>query len=47
MAEVSNLKMNERLNVEWPNQRFTKMGNKNWENWLISKDEYENSWNCE
>ena len=30
MADVLNLKINERLNVEWPNFRVTKTGNKNW-----------------
>ena len=29
MADVSKLKINERLDVEWPNLRVTKIGNKN------------------
>ena len=32
MADVLNLKINERANVEPPNLRVTKIGNKNWEN---------------
>ena len=37
MADVSNLIINERSNVEQPNIRVTKIGNKTWENWFISK----------
>ena len=47
MADVSNLKINERSNVERPNLRVTKIANKNWESWFISKGKYENSQNCE
>ena len=42
MADVSNLKINERSDVEWPNLRVTKILNKNWDNWFISMGEYEN-----
>ena len=34
MADVSNLKINERSNVERPNLRVTKIGNENCENWF-------------
>ena len=42
MADISNLKINERSNVERPNLRDTETGNKNWENWFISKGKCEN-----
>ena len=29
MADISNLKINERANVEWPNLRVTTIENKN------------------
>ena len=32
MADVSNLRINQRSNVEWPNFRITRIGNKNLEN---------------
>ena len=41
MADVSNMKINERLNL-----RVTKIHNKNWENWFISKGNYKNWQNC-
>ena len=47
MADVSNLKINERANVERPNLWVTKKGHKNWENWFISKGKYETWWNFE
>ena len=34
MADVSNLKINERSNVELPNLRITKIENESWENFL-------------
>ena len=30
MANISNLKINERSNVEWPNLRVTTIENENW-----------------
>ena len=32
MADISNLKINERSNIERPNLRVTEIGDKNWEN---------------
>ena len=40
MAHLSNLKTNERSNVEQPNLHDTKLGNENLKNRFISKDEY-------
>ena len=42
MAAISNLKINEHSNVNRLNLRVTKVGNKNRENWFISKGKYEN-----
>ena len=36
-----------RSNVERTILQVTKRGNKNWENWFISKEIYENWQNCE
>ena len=36
MVCFSNSKINECSNVERPNLRVTKIGNKNWENWFVS-----------
>ena len=47
MADGSDLKINERSNVERPKLRVTEIGNKNWEKWFMSKGKYENWWNCE
>ena len=47
MAHVSNFEINERLNIKRSNLSVTTIGNKNWENWFISKDKYENLRNCE
>ena len=47
MADVSNLKINQRSIVERPNLRITKIGNKNWEHWFISKGKYGNWQNYE
>ena len=47
MAAVSNLKINERLDVELKNLRVTKIENKNWDNWFTSMGKYENWHNCE
>ena len=47
MADVSNLKINERTNVERLNLRVAKIGNKNCENGFITKGKYENWRNCE
>ena len=47
MVDISNLKINERSNVERPNLRVTEIGNKNWEHWFISKGKYENWQNYE
>ena len=46
MADVSNLKINELLNVERLNLRVTGIGIENWENWFIPKGKYENWQNC-
>ena len=35
MADVSNLKINERSNVERPYLWVTKIENENWENWYV------------
>ena len=35
MADVLKLKINERLNVEEPDLRATKIGNECWENWFV------------
>ena len=40
MADFSNLIINERSNIEQPNLRDSKIGNKNLENWFLSKGEY-------
>ena len=40
MADVSNLKINERANVERTNLRVTEIENKSWENWFIWKGKY-------
>ena len=42
MADVLNLKINKRLNVERPNLRVSNIGNQNWENWFIAKGKCEN-----
>ena len=47
MDDVSDLKINERSDVEWPNLRVTKIENKKWDNWFISMCKYENWQNCE
>ena len=47
MANVSNLRINQRSNVERPNLRVTKIGNKNLEDWFVSKGENKNWQNCE
>ena len=51
MTNISNLKINGRLNVEWRNLEVTKIRNKNWENykrqnWFIPKGKYVNWRNC-
>ena len=40
MVDVSNLRINQRSNVERSDLRVTKKENKNWENWFISKGKY-------
>ena len=47
MADVLNLKINERLKVERPNLRVNIIGNRNSENWFLSKCKYENLQNFE
>ena len=47
MADLPNLKINKRSDVEWPNLRDTKRGNTSWDNWFISMGKYENLQNCE
>ena len=47
MADLSHLKINELSTVEQPNLQVTKMGNENWDNWYISKDECEHRQNFE
>ena len=42
MADVPNLKINERSNVERPNSWVIEIENKNWESLFISKSIYEN-----
>ena len=46
-ADVSNLKIMERLNIERRKLVVTKMGNKNLETWDVSKEKYENLRNFE
>ena len=41
MADISNLKINERANVEWPNSRVTTI-----ENEIYIKGQYEKRQNC-
>ena len=47
MVDVSKLEIKEHLNVERPNLRVLKIGNKNWENGFISKRKYKIWQNCE
>ena len=47
MAEISNLKINERSDIEWPNSRVTKIDNKNSDDWFMSIGKYENWQNYE
>ena len=37
MADVSNLKINQSSNVQWPNLQVTKIGNKNWKKKIYIK----------
>ena len=47
IADVTNLKINERSNVEWPNLPVTEVGNQNLKNWFMTKGKYESWKNCE